>query len=255
MPERTEYAPGTPSWVDLNTTDQNAAKQFYGELFGWTYNDAPVGDGAVYSMALLRGREVGAISGMPPGSDGVPPHWNSYVTVKDVDASTALVEPAGGSVHAPPFDVMDAGRMSVVADPSGAIFMLWQAKQSIGATLVNEAGAFSWNELLTPDPAKVADFYKQVLGWDASPTPGMEYTEFKLGGQSIAGAMKPPMDGIPPVWTIYFATDDTDATVAKAQSLGATVFQPPMDIQPGRFAVLADPQGAMFNVIKMNPMP
>jgi predicted enzyme related to lactoylglutathione lyase len=256
MPERTRYAPGTPSWVDLNTTDQNAAKQFYGELFGWTYDDQPVGDDAVYSMAKLRGHDVGAIAGMPPGPEGVPPHWNSYVTVKDVDASAALVEPAGGSVFAPPFDVMDAGRMAVVADPAGAVFMLWQAKQSIGATLVNEAGAFSWNELITPDPTKIEDFYSRVLGWTANHlTEGMEYTEFKLNGESVAGAMKPPMDGIPPVWTIYFSTDDTDATVAKAQSLGATVFQPPTDIPPGRFAVLADPQGAMFNVIKMNPMP
>jgi predicted enzyme related to lactoylglutathione lyase len=255
MPERTEYAPGTPSWVDLNTTDESAAKRFYGELFGWTYEDNPVGDDAVYSIAKLRGRDVAAVSGMPPGAPGIPPHWNSYVTVANVDASTGLVESAGGSVMAPPFDVMDVGRMSVVADPAGAVFNLWQAKSHIGASLVNEAGTFSWNELLTPDPTKVADFYTRVLGWTASPTPGMEYTEFKLNGESIAGAMKPPMDGIPPVWTIYFSTDDTDATVAKAQSMGAAVFQPPTDIPPGRFAVLADPQGAMFNVIKMNPMP
>lgn len=255
MPERTQYAPGTPSWVDLQTTDQPAAKQFYSELFGWTYEDTPVGDDAVYSIALLKGKQVGAIAPLGPGMEGIPPHWNSYVTVSDVDASAAQVVPAGGQVMMPPFDVMDAGRMAVVADPTGAVINLWQAKNNIGSELVNEAGAFSWNELLTPDVPKAAEFYNKIFGWEANHiTEGMDYTEFKLDGNSIAGGMNPPMPGMPPVWTIYFSVDDTDATVAKAQSAGGAVFMPPTEIPPGRFAVLADPQGAVFNVIKMNPM-
>jgi len=153
------------------------------------------------------------------------------------------------------FDVLDAGRMAVVADPTGAVFNLWQAKNSIGAQLVNEPGTFSWNELLTPDVPKAAEFYNKLLGWTSGSVEGMEYTEFKLNGNSLAGAMNPPMPGIPPVWTIYFATADTDATVAQAEKLGGSVMVPPTDIPPGRFAVIADPQGAMFNVIKMNPMP
>ena len=256
MPERTEYAPGTPSWVDLQTSDQPAAKQFYRELFGWTYDDNPVGDGVVYSMAVLKGTQVAAISPLGDmAAQGVPPHWNTYVTVSDVDAAAGQVGAAGGQVIAPPFDVMDAGRMAVVADPTGAMLNLWQAKNNIGAGLVNEAGAFSWNELLSPDMPKAAEFYNKIFGWEANHiTEGMEYWEFKLNGESIAGGMNPPMPGIPPVWTIYFSVDDTDATVAKAQSLGGAVFMPPTEIPPGRFAVLADPQGAVFNVIKMNPM-
>jgi hypothetical protein len=255
MPERNEYAPGTPNWVDLQTTDQQAAKQFYGELFGWTFEDMPMGDGNVYTMARLKGRDVGAIAPLgEQAAAGVPPHWNSYVSVSDVDATAATVAPAGGNVMMPPFDVLDAGRMTVLQDPTGAVIIAWQAKNHIGAGIVNEAGAFSWNELLTPDVPKAAAFYEKVFGWTAEHhTEGMAYTEFKVGGASIAGAMNPPMPGIPPVWTIYFNSDDTDATVAKARQLGATVFAEPTDIPPGRFAVLADPQGAMFNVIRMNP--
>jgi len=254
MPERKEYAPGTPSWVDLQTTDQAAAKSFYGQLFGWTYEDNPTGsepDAAIYSMAVLKGQHVAAIAPMPPGGDGIPPHWNSYVTVADVDASAGVAAKAGGTVLMPAMDVMDAGRMAVIADPTGGVIALWQAKNNIGAQLVNEAGTFSWNELITPDVPKAAAFYKQLFGWDAAPTPDGSYTEFKLDGQSIGGAMNPPMPGIPTVWGIYFSTDDCDATVEKAKSLGGAVFNGPMDIEPGRFAVLADPQGAMFNVITM----
>jgi uncharacterized protein len=255
MPERKSYASGTPNWVDVQTSDQAAAKQFYGELFGWVYNDQPIDEanGVYYSIATLGGLDVGAIAPLDPSAAGVPPHWNSYVSVDDLEAVTAKVAAAGGTVVAPPFDVMDAGRMSVIADPTGAIFELWQAKNHIGATLVNEPGAFSWSELITPDVPKAAEFYKQVLGWGAETHEGgMPYTEFTLDGSSIAGAMNPPMPGIPPMWSIYFSTADTDATVAKAKSLGGAVIAPPMDIEPGRFAVLADPQGAMFNVIKMN---
>ncbi len=252
MPERKEYASGTPSWVDLQTTDQSAAKSFYSGLFGWTYEDSPIDENTVYSMAELKGQHVAAIAPLGPQADaGIPPHWNSYVTVADCDASAGLAGKAGGSVVMPPMDVMDAGRMAVVADPTGGMIALWQAKNNIGAGLVNEAGAFSWNELMTPDVPKAAAFYKQMFGWDSAPTPDGSYTEFKLDGQSIAGAMNPPMPGIPTVWGIYFSVDDCDATVEKAKSLGGAVFNGPMDIEPGRFAVLADPQGAMFNVITM----
>ncbi len=190
MPERKEYAPGTPSWVDLQTTDQAAAKTFYGELLGWSYDDQPVDEanGVFYSMAKVKGHDVAAIAPMPPGGGDVPPHWNTYVTVTDVDATTALVDKAGGTVIAPPFDVLDAGRMSVLQDPTGAFINTWQAKNSIGATLVNETGAFGWNELLTPDVPKAAAFYNKLFGWEANTLemPGMEYTELKLNGEPVA---------------------------------------------------------------------
>ena len=257
MAEQKSYASGTPSWADVQTTDTAAAKQFYGELFGWTYDDRPIDEanGVYYSIAVLKGLEAAAISPLgEQAAAGVPPHWNSYVSVDDIEAAAAKVGPAGGTVIAPPFDVMDAGRMAVIQDPTGAVFMMWQAKNTIGATIVNEPGAFSWSELVTPDVPKAGAFYKNVFGW-GSETHGEgagAYTEFTLDGNSIAGAMNPPMPGIPPMWGIYFSVADTDATAAHALALGGTVIAPPMDIEPGRFAVLADPQGAMFNVIKMN---
>src|SRR5689334_19782308 len=195
MPDRTHHAPGTPSWVDLQTSDPAGAKPFYAALFGWNYNDLPVGHGpdgedAFYSMATKNGKEVAAIAPLP--MPGVPPHWNTYVTVADVDKSAAQVSGAGGSLMGEPFDVMDAGRMAVVADPAGAMFCMWQVKNSIGAQLVNEHGTLSWNELMTPDVAAVAPFYAKLFGWKAATAgaPGMEYTEFKLGDRSIGGAMK-----------------------------------------------------------------
>lgn len=254
MPERNEYTPGTPNWVDLQTSDQAAAKTFYGSLFGWTYEDMPMDESGttMYSMAFLKGRDVGAIAPLgDAAAAGVPPHWNTYISVTDVDATAALVPGAGGTIMMEPFDVLDVGRMAIAADPTGGIFALWQAKNHAGAGLVNENGAWSWNELITPDIPKAAEFYSKVLGWTSEThTGGMEYTEFKVNGNSIAGAMNPPMPGIPTMWGIYFNVDDCDATVEKAKSLGGALFNGPMDIEPGRFAVLADPQGAMFNVLQ-----
>src|SRR5690242_2476573 len=165
MPARDSYAQGTPNWVDLQTSDQAAAKAFYTHLFGWTYDDQPMPDGQVYSMAVLRGHQVAAIAPQPPelAAAGAPPMWNTYLAVDSADEATARAEAAGGTVAMAPFDVMDAGRMSFVLDPSGAAVALWQADKHIGATLVNEPGAVIWNELITDNPAAVS-FYEQVLG-------------------------------------------------------------------------------------------
>jgi uncharacterized protein len=143
--------------------------------------------------------------------------------------------------------------MSVIADPTGALICMWQAKNHIGASLVNEHGTLSWEELMTPDVPAATAFYSKVFGWEAAPAemPGVEYTELKLNGRAIGGAMKPPMEGMPAVWGIYFAVDDTDKTAELAAANGGTVMQPPMDIPVGRMAVLVDPAGAVFNVIKM----
>jgi predicted enzyme related to lactoylglutathione lyase len=254
MPERTEYAPGTPSWIDLSTTDRAAAKEFYGALFGWTYEDQQAGPEATYTMASRKGATVAGMADLMSDQldQGIPPHWQSYVTVADADETAKVAERAGGTVLAGPFDVVDAGRMAVVQDPTGAILAIWQPVNHIGAGRVNEHGTLTWNELMSPDIDKAAEFYRAVLGWDAetSTAGGMTYTEFKLGGQSIAGGMAPPMEGIPPVWGVYFAVDDTDATVAEATGRGATLINGPVDIPVGRFAVLMDPQGAVFSVIK-----
>jgi predicted enzyme related to lactoylglutathione lyase len=251
MPERTQHAPGTPSWVDLQTTDQDGAKSFYSALFGWSYDDQDMGNGAVYSLAQKNGKDVAGVGPLP--MPGVPPHWNMYVTVADVDATAANVAGAGGTTMGPPFDVMDAGRMAIASDPTGAMFCMWQPKNSIGAYLVNEHGTLAWTELMTSDVDAALEFYEKLFGWKRNRVAmdGMEYNELLLDGRGIAGAMAPPMPGIPPVWGVYFAVDDCDKAADIAGSKGGTVMQAPMDIPPGRTAVIADPAGAVFNVMQL----
>jgi len=264
MPVRTSYAQGTPNWVDLQTTDQAAAKQFYAGLFGWTYDDQamPGGEGgeasAVYSMAKLGDQNVAAIAPQPPemASAGAPPMWNTYIAVDNVDDAVTKVAAAGGQVAMEPFDIMDAGRMAFVMDPSGAGVALWQANQHIGATLVNEPGTLSWNELITNDPSAIK-FYEQVLGMTTS-TMDMgdgEYTLFEVGGQQVGGSMPPQMEGMPNYWNVYFAVADADATAARAKQLGGSVVAEPFDTPVGRMAVIRDPHGATFSIIKLAPQP
>ena len=257
MPTRDSYAQGTPNWVDLQTSDQAAAKAFYSGLFGWTYDDQPMPDGQVYSMAVLRGHQVAAIAPQPPelAAAGAPPMWNTYLAVDSVDEATAKVEAAGGKVAMAPFDVVDAGRMSFVMDPSGAPVALWQAGQHIGATLVNEPGTLNWNELITPDQG-VFSFYATVTGLATESMDmgeGEPYTVFKAGDAMVGGSMPPQMPGVPTHWHVYFGTDDADATAAKATELGGSVGVPPFDTPVGRIAILSDPQGAVFSVIKTTP--
>jgi predicted enzyme related to lactoylglutathione lyase len=251
MGERTKYTPGTFSWTDLNTTDQEAAKKFYAGLFGWSYFDAPVGDGMYYSMASVGDKQVAAIAlqQQEQRDAGAPPAWNSYITVQDADASLARAKELGGSVHAEAFDVMDSGRMGVVQDPQGAWFLLWQPKDHIGAGLVNAPGAFSWNELGSPDMDGSAKFYGDLFGWttspmEDSPTP---YLVIQTADGHSNGGIRPPMPpDAPPFWLVYFATDDIDGSVAKVSELGGNVLAPTTDIGIAKIAVAQDPQGAVF---------
>ena len=258
MPVRTSYTQGTPNWVDLQASDQDAAKAFYSGLFGWTYDDQPMPEGQVYSMAMLGEHAVAAIAPQPPEmvAAGAPPMWNTYLAVDSADDAAAKAEAAGGTIAMAPFDVMDAGRMAFVLDPSGAPVALWQAGRHIGATLVNEPGTINWNELITTDPAAVA-FYQNVLGLTTS-TMDMgagEYTLFEADGQMVGGTTPPQMPGTPNHWHVYFGVADADATVAKATEMGGSVLVPPFDTPVGRMAVIADPQGAVFSIIQQPPQP
>ena len=261
MSIRTSYKQGTPSWVDLATTDQDGAKTFYSSLLGWDWNDMDMGDGAFYSMAQLKGKSAaGAYTQMQDERDmGIPPHWTTYITVDDVDATAAKVESAGGKVHVPPFDVFDSGRMTMIEDPTGGVVGLWQAKNHIGSEIVNEPTAFCWAELMTDDVEKAGAFFEEVLGIQVhNQTDPFPYTMFMIDGSPVGGMMAktPEMGPMPNVWINYFAVEDTDSTAAKAESLGGKIMVPPMDIPVGRFAGLTDPQGAMFSVIRLdNPMP
>lgn len=248
MGERTSYPPGTFSWVDLQTSDPDAAKAFYSGLFGWQYDDVPIGDGAVYSMAQLQGHSVAALGGRQ--DESIPPHWNCYVTVADADASAARAAELGATLLAEPFDVFDAGRMAAFQDPHGAVLSVWQANENIGAGLVNVPGALTWNDLMTPDPQASAAFYGALFGWQIEEIPGAgaQYWSITNAGRANGGIMPMP-PGAHPVWNLYFAVEDVDATLARARELGASDILGPMDVPNGtRFAVLHDPQDAVFSV-------
>jgi len=257
MTEFTSHQPGTVSWVELATTDQTAAVAFYRALFDWELNEQPIGPTEVYSMFQLRGQEVGAAYTMREDERkmGVPPHWNLYVTVADVEESARRAQELGGTLLAPPFDVMDAGRMAVVQDPTGAIVQLWEAKRSIGAKILGEPGALCWSELTTWDPDAARAFYTALFGWTAresGPGSPMPYTEFSNNGQAGMGMLRMP-DGmspdIPSYWMPYFQVANCDEATAKASKLGAEILVPAQDIpQTGRFSILTDPQGARFAV-------
>ena len=187
---------------------------------------------------------------------GAPPMWNTYLAVDSVDEATAKVEAAGGKVAMAPFDVMDAGRMAFVIDPAGAAVALWQANQHIGATLVNEPGAITWNELVTDDPGVVM-FYQRVVGLSTSKVDmgGGEYTMFEASGQQVGGSMAPQMPGVPNHWHVYFAVADADAAAAKVTELGGSILVAPFDMPVGRMAVVSDPQGTVFSIIQLAPQP
>jgi predicted enzyme related to lactoylglutathione lyase len=250
MAKRTKYAPGTFSWTDLTTTDQDAAKKFYGELFGWQATDQPIGEGAVYSMMSVEGSDVAAISTQPEvqRNAGVPPLWNSYVTVESADAAVEKATELGATVHAPAFDVFDAGRMAVIQDPQGAHIFVWQPNQHIGASLVNAPGALCWNELASPDVEGSSAFYGPLFDWTLKPMEGSEmpYEMIWTAANAMNGGIRPKMEMEPSYWLVYFGTADVDASLAKAVELGGSAIVEPMDIPPGRFAVVADPQGAVF---------
>jgi uncharacterized protein len=248
------HTPGTFSWVELSTTDQKAAVAFYRALFGWELDEHPMGPDEVYSMFRIGGEDVAGGSRMsaPERESGVPPHWKLYVTVASADEAANKAQSLGATVLAPPFDVMEMGRMAVLQDPTGAVFHVWQAKTQIGAKILNEPGALCWSELTTRDTHVAEAFYTALFGWTAKhSTPGgMEYTEFSNLGQPGVGmmAMPPHMPAhVPSFWMPYFQVADCDASAAKVAELGATVVVPAQDIpNTGRFAIVKDPQGAVF---------
>jgi predicted enzyme related to lactoylglutathione lyase len=249
MGERSEYVPGTFCWTDLTTTDQDAAKAFYSALFGWSAEDVPVEEGVFYSMMSLDGHRVAAISPQPQQQRdaGVPPLWNSYVSVGSADAIVERATELGGVAHAPAFDVMEAGRMAVLQDPQGAYFLAWEPRMNPGAELVNVPGALVWNELQSPDLDSSASFYSQLFGWDVAPFEGMpeRYLSIKNAGANNGG-MRELTPGQPPSWLVYFGIEDIDAGLAKVDELGGAKLMGPIDIQIAKLAVVQDPQGAVF---------
>jgi hypothetical protein len=254
MGERTSHAPGTFSWVDLSTPDLEAATAFYEGLLGWSHNDVDTGDGGIYRMFQLGGKDVAAGSGQreEERSQGVPAHWNNYVTVESADATAERAGRLGGNVMMQPFDVLEAGRMSVIADPAGAVLCVWEPRASIGAGIVNDPGALCWNELSTNDVAKAEGFYSDLLGWrfedQTDPSP---YTRIYVGDR-MNGGMRSLGDqeleaGVPPNWMPYFSTADVDGSTARVKELGGNAMVGPMPIMnASKITVGQDPTGAVF---------
>jgi predicted enzyme related to lactoylglutathione lyase len=249
MPAREKHEPGSFSWAEVSTRDLKAASDFYTGLFGWTANENPIPSGGVYITFEKDGK--GVAGGSDQGlQEGVPPHWNIFVSVDDAEQAAKKAEAAGGTIFAPAFDVGDYGRMAVFADPTGAVISVWEMKEMSGAHVMGEHGAIIWNELLTNDTAKARDFYTEVFGWTAeeSEMPSGTYTVFSNNGRQEAGLMAIPQGmGAPPSWTVYFGHDDTAAGVEKVKELGGQVMMGPDAIPTvGTIAWAIDPTGAVF---------
>jgi predicted enzyme related to lactoylglutathione lyase len=258
MSERTSYAPGTPSWVELSgTPDVEASQGFYRELFGWEMpelpNSAELGG---YRRAKKGGKDVAGVS--PRMQEGQPTVWATYVSVADAAATLAKVKEGGGQPITEPMDVMGLGTMAVFTDPTGAVCGVWQPGTFAGAELVNESGTFGWNELGTRDTAKAKEFYSAVFGWgsDAQDMGAMgTYTTWKVGEEMVGGMFDITgvvPDEVPAHWLVYFMVEDLDASLEKVKGGGGDVRNGPIEIPIGRFAVVADQFGAVFAVMQRN---
>ncbi|HVQ57877.1 MAG TPA: VOC family protein [Solirubrobacterales bacterium] len=256
MSEKTSYVPGTPSWVELGTPDMEATIGFYKDLFGWEIpeqpNSAQLGG---YRRAKLRGKDVAGVS--PLQQEGQPPVWSTYVSVADADATVETVKDAGGQVIVEPLDVAGLGKMAVFTDPTSAVCGIWEPGTFAGAELVNEFGAFSWNELHTRDVAAAKEFYGAVFGWTVEEQDMGEmgtYRIWKRGEEMMGGmldmtGMEIPAE-VPPHWLVYFTVEDADGSVEKVKGLGGGVLHEAVDIPIGRFAILHDQFGAAFAVMQ-----
>lgn len=260
MPRVYRHPPGEFCWLELATTDQDAAKKFYPALFGWNVNDYPMGPAGVYTIFRIDGRDVAAGCTLTPDqvARGVPPHWMIYIATENADHSAAKAAGLGGRVLGGPFDVMDNGRMAVIQDPTGAVFCLWQAKKNSGLGITGDPGTFCWADLITPDPERAKQFYSGLFGWQIvtgdKDTSG--YLHINSGDKFIGGIPPTRHQGpnAPPHWLSYFYVADVDKATSDAQELGATTHAPPMTIEgAGRMAIIGDAQGAAFALFKESP--
>lgn len=259
MPRRTSYRHGTPIWVDLLTTDQNAAKSYYGQLFGWAFNDLPRSQGSAWSLATMNGDVVTAIAAQTPETavQSRQPTWRTYLAVDDLDAAAAKVEATGGRLLMPPLDATEAGRTAIALDPTGVTIGLRQARAHVGATIVNEPGAYTWSELMTDDREVALAFYKDVFGLTAKTVDmaGSPFTGLMVGEDMVGGIIPPQREGVEHRWIVYFAVADAYKSAERAKALGGTVVHGPIDTPVGPLAALRDPQGAAFSIWALPPSP
>lgn len=258
---KVDVVPGMFSWIDLMTTDAGGAKEFYSGVFGWSHQDMPTDQERPYTIFSKDDVPVAGLGELPDDmkSAGVPPAWNSYIQVSDLDETVARVEPLGGAVEMPPMDVMDLGRMAVIRDASGAHVSLWQSIGEAGAGVFNEHGALTWNELVTRDPGAARGFYGKLMGWewDEMEMPQGMYLIIMNRGRPNGGIL--PMDDewpaeTPAHWMVYIGAEDVDAAAERVTGHGGAIHVEPTDIQVGRFAVVSDPAGAVFTLFKGGDM-
>ncbi len=258
MPEFKEHAPGTFCYVELITTDTDASGAFYCSLFGWNRSDQDMGELGLYTQFMLRDKVTAAMYKRTPeqASMNVPPNWGMYILVTDIDAATKRAAEIGGRILMDPMDIGESGRMSVLADPQGATFCLWQAKDHYGVQLRDEANTYCWGELMTSDVTAATEFYNKLLDWgtNTSDTEGMrDYTVFMTETGPTAGmmAITPEMGPIPSNWLAYFQVADCQKAEARAKELGATILVPTTEIPSmGHFSVVQDPQQAVFGIFQ-----
>ncbi len=258
MTNFTKHPHGQPSWVDLMSPDVDKSKEFYSALFGWDADDQFDDDGnRIYTMFRRNGQDVAGLGGQMPGMEGMPGVWNSYVSVDDAEAITKKVEAAGGTVMAPPMQVMDSGSMAIFQDPAGAVFSVWQPDTMIGAQVGNEPNTYAWNELMSRDVETAKGFYADVFGWEYD---GMDMGPMGIynvvrGGENegLAGLMTMPAEmpeQVPNHWNVYFMAEDVDALAERVTQLGGSIVNPPMDSPVGRLATFHDPQNGSFSVMQ-----
>jgi predicted enzyme related to lactoylglutathione lyase len=258
---KTNYDKGTFSWVDLASHDMDAAQEFYGKVFGWTCEAMDVEGGPRYGEFRLEGRTAAGLGEMNDEmkSHGVPPMWNSYITVQNIEAVTAKAAELGGSITVPAMKVFEAGSLSFIQDPTGGNVGLWQPNQKAGAAVVNEPGSFCWNELATRDIEKAREFYGKLLGWEYEEHAGAPTTYYiiKNNGNSNGGLMQMTAEwgDIPPHWMVYFASADAEATARSVEQHGGKINVPAFDTPVGKIAVVGDPQGAIFSLIQLKQQP
>jgi predicted enzyme related to lactoylglutathione lyase len=256
MPIRDSYEPGRPCWVDLATSDPAAARSFYTEMFGWTAEVDPRPEAQGYAQFMHDGHTVAGVGALPRPE--VPPSWTTYIATADADRTAAAITAAGGTVHHPPMEIMDAGRMVIFSGPDGAVAGLWEPDKHTGAAFVTEPGGWTWSQLLTRDKGTAVAFYKEVFDWRLTSHPDWgEYLALGEDGGEIAAATElgddvPPE--VPAHWQVVFMVDDADAFLRKATDLGATAQQPVTDMSMGgRTGSLVDPQGASFGFLSFQP--
>jgi predicted enzyme related to lactoylglutathione lyase len=256
MPQTITATLNKPAWVDLGADDAAGERDFYAKLFGWQVDVNPDPQYGGYGLAKIGGHDAAGIGGKM--DENAPTAWNLYIGTDDVDDLARRVTEAGGKVAAPPLDVGDQGRMAVFQDPAGAFISAWQGTR-MGGFQTDAPNSFGWAELNARGVDKALPFYSKVFGWTTKSSPMGEgqpdYNEFQIGGESVAGAweMNPQIPAeVPSYWQVYFAVDDVDAAFQKALSLGAQEQVAPTEYPGGRFAIVTDPQGASFGLLKVS---